>query len=296
MLEYFVPEDKDNDDTDFHTKPERNLENLWTRSTTKTLLQAKAEMQQKVWGIKIARRKRNKGEIYKRTFEIFPSYITALYNGCLRRGVFPTRWKRAKLIPLTKPGKENSENITKISPNKSSQHRRESAGESSDKHNHVFPPRFHEQKSIWIYATKEYLRCGDGGEGLRSRKSGSRRSYRVSLEVKGVLDVAWWPSILNGLKACDCPQNLYNVTLSYFSQRSAVLSTNSVRMQREVSKGRPQVSCCGPGFQNIQYDSLLNLKFTRRTKAVAFADDLILVIRGEIISEAENFSNLEMVK
>ena len=38
MLEYFVPEDKDNDDTDFHTKPERNLENLWTRSTTKTLL------------------------------------------------------------------------------------------------------------------------------------------------------------------------------------------------------------------------------------------------------------------
>jgi len=41
---------------------------------------------------------------------------------------------------------------------------------------------------------------------------------------------------------------------------------------------------------------LLNLKFTRRTKAVAFADDLIVVIRGEIVSEAENFSNLEMSK
>jgi hypothetical protein len=41
---------------------------------------------------------------------------------------------------------------------------------------------------------------------------------------------------------------------------------------------------------------LLNLKFTRRTKAVAFADDLILVIRGETVSEAENFSNLEMSK
>jgi len=39
-------------------------------------------------------------EIYKSTFEIFPSYITAMYNGCLRRGVFPTRWKRAKLIPI----------------------------------------------------------------------------------------------------------------------------------------------------------------------------------------------------
>jgi hypothetical protein len=52
------------------------------------------------------------GEIYKSTFETFPSYITALYNGCLRRGVFPTRWKRAKLIPITKPGQENSEDVS----------------------------------------------------------------------------------------------------------------------------------------------------------------------------------------
>jgi len=41
---------------------------------------------------------------------------------------------------------------------------------------------------------------------------------------------------------------------------------------------------------------LLNLKFTRRTKAVAFADDLILAIRGETVSEVENISNLELSK
>jgi hypothetical protein len=67
-------------------------------------------------------------------------------------------------------------------------------------------------------------------------------------------------------------------------------------MKREVSKGCPQGSCCSPGFWNIQYISLLNLKFTRRRKAVAFADDLILVIRGETVREAENFLNLEMSK
>jgi hypothetical protein len=119
----------------------------------------------------------------------------------------------------------------------------------------------------------------------------------VSLDnVKGAFDAAWCPSILNGLKACDYPQNLYNLTKSYFSQRSAVLSTNSVRMLREISKGCRRGSCCGPGFWNIQYNSLLNLKFTRRTEAVAFGDDLMLVIRGETVSEAENFSNLEMSK
>jgi hypothetical protein len=44
-------------------------------------------------------------EIYKSSSEIFPNYITAMYNKCLRRGVFPERWKRAKVILITKPGK-----------------------------------------------------------------------------------------------------------------------------------------------------------------------------------------------
>jgi hypothetical protein len=34
----------------------------------------------------------------------------------LRRGVFPERWKRAKLISITKPGKENSEDVSKFYP------------------------------------------------------------------------------------------------------------------------------------------------------------------------------------
>jgi hypothetical protein len=49
-------------------------------------------------------------------FEIFPNYITAMYNACLRRGIFPEKWKRVKLIPITKPGKENSEDISKFRP------------------------------------------------------------------------------------------------------------------------------------------------------------------------------------
>jgi hypothetical protein len=28
----------------------------------------------------------------------------------------------------------------------------------------------------------------------------------VSLDVRGAFDAVWWPSILNGLKACGCPK------------------------------------------------------------------------------------------
>jgi hypothetical protein len=56
------------------------------------------------------------GEIYKHTFNIFPKSITAMYNECLRQGVFPKRWKIAKTIPISKPGKEKSEEVSKYSP------------------------------------------------------------------------------------------------------------------------------------------------------------------------------------
>jgi len=56
------------------------------------------------------------GEIYKSAFQIFPRYITATYNGCLKRGVFPVRWKRIMLLPITKPGKENCDDVTKFRP------------------------------------------------------------------------------------------------------------------------------------------------------------------------------------
>jgi hypothetical protein len=67
-------------------------------------------------------------------------------------------------------------------------------------------------------------------------------------------------------------------------------------LERDISKGCPQGSCCGPGFWNIQYNSLLNLNFKGRTKAMAFADDLILAIRSESVRAAENYSNGELSK
>jgi hypothetical protein len=55
-------------------------------------------------------------------------------------------------------------------------------------------------------------------------------------------------------------------------------------------------SFCEPGHWNILYNSLLNIQFTKSPKALAFAVDLILAVRNEIIRAAENISNIEMSK
>ena len=108
MLEYFTLEGKENNDTDYHkqarTQSQEPVDTADDKDfTIEEIRNAVVNMENK----KAPGEDRITGEIYKSTFEIFPSYITALYNGCLKRGVFPSRWKRAKLIPITKPEKEN---------------------------------------------------------------------------------------------------------------------------------------------------------------------------------------------
>jgi hypothetical protein len=118
----------------------------------------------------------------------------------------------------------------------------------------------------------------------------------VSLDIQTAFDAAWWPNTLKSPQDCGCPRNLYYLIKSYLNQRSAILSTNSIKMERDISRGCPQGSCCGPGQWNIQKNSLLNLNLAKQTKAIAFADDLILVTRGKTVVEAENFTNTELSK
>jgi hypothetical protein len=58
----------------------------------------------------------------------------------------------------------------------------------------------------------------------------------VSLYLKGAFDAAWWLGILKNLRDCGWPKNLYELTKS---QRTATSSTNSVQLERGISKGCP---------------------------------------------------------
>ena len=134
-------------------------------------------------------------------------------------------------------------------------------------------------------AVKEYIE-----EGIKQ----GYITILISLDVRGAFDAAWWPSVLHALKELNCPKNLYNLASSYFSERTVSLCTNNIRIERQVSKCCPQGSCCDPGFWNIKFNSLLNLKFGKRTKAIAFADELLIAVRAESVIEAKNFANTEI--
>jgi hypothetical protein len=118
----------------------------------------------------------------------------------------------------------------------------------------------------------------------------------ASLDVKGAFDSTWWPAILKGLREAKRPQVLYQITQDYFRERRAVISINSSKMENNITKGCPQRSCCGPGFWNIHYNTIFILRYTNYMKTVAFAEDLVIMIKAESVRDAENIANVELSK
>ena len=76
----------------------------------------------------------------------------------------------------------------------------------------------------------------------------------------------------------------------------AILHSKIYRIERNVTKGCPQGSCCGPGFWNVLYNDLLNMKYSSHTTLITFADDLIILTYGKTISEAEAHANSDLAK
>jgi hypothetical protein len=115
-------------------------------------------------------------------------------------------------MPVTKPGKENCEDVTKFRPISLLN----TGGKVLEKVlisriNHVFSHDvmnrnqygFMPQRSTIdaTMAVKEFV-----AESLVAGEV----MVLVSLYVKGTFDAAWWPNVLNCLRACGCHKNLYN--------------------------------------------------------------------------------------
>ena len=243
MLEHFTPEDKEEEDNDYHKLARLRArepvdtaydKGFMVEETRRVITSMDNKKAQGIDGIT--------GEVFKSVFEILPKYITALYNGCLDRGIFPKRWKIAKMIPIVKPGKESSDKPSKFRPisllNIGGKVLEKLLINRINYHIYAHPVMsgnqygFMPQKSSIdaAMAVKEFV---------ESALVAGDIVVLISLDVVGAFNAAFWPSILNGLKDYSCPKNLYNLSESYFSDRSAIISSNNIVLHKTVTKGAP---------------------------------------------------------
>jgi len=73
----------------------------------------------------------------------------------------------------------------------------------------------------------------------------------ASLDVKGAFDSAWWPALFKGLRDARCPRNLYHLAQDYLKERRAVITINSISMEKNSTKGCPQAADQDFGTYNI---------------------------------------------
>ena len=300
MIKKFAPDDKQEDDTEKHRK---------IRVCTHTPPDTDDDEEftiQKVTNVVMGMGKKKApgedgmpNEVWKSVAAILPKYLTAIYNGCLKEGVFPKRWKKSKIIPIVKPGKKRSDKVNNFRPISLLN----SGGKVLEKvmisriNHHVYSREYLRDNQYGFrpqistvdvaMATKDFVKESlEAGEVI----------VLVSLDVQGAFDAAWWPGLLREMKDCKCPRNLYKLAMSYFTRRTAALTTNSLRLEKEVTRCFPQGACCGPGFSNLQFNSLMEINFMERTKVVAYADDLLVATKGDSVRAVENYANVELGK
>ena len=119
---------------------------------------------------------------------------------------------------------------------------------------------------------------------FRNIVQSSEENYALGIffDTSGAFDNVLWPMILDGLRERNCPNNVYNLISSYFSETTVSLSWGGGEtVTKTTSRGCPQGSVLAPSCWNIVFDNLIRkLEGKIGKNVVVYADDLTVVIEG----------------
>ncbi|KAL0852638.1 hypothetical protein ABMA27_016898 [Loxostege sticticalis] len=225
-----------------------------------------------------------------------PDAFLALLNKCLSIGHFPSIWKRATVVVLRKPGKDDYTNPKAYRP----------IG--------LLPVLGKVLEKMTVARMKWHLipRFSTRQYGFMPQKSTEDALYNlvhriqgkielkklvtlVSLDIEGAFDSAWWPAIRIRLAEERCPVNVRRLLDSYLEHRSVKLRYAGEEVGRGTNKGCVQGSIGGPILWNLLLDPLLQELEKRGHYVQAFADDVIMVFDGETALEIETEANAALL-
>lgn len=225
-------------------------------------------------------------EVVKAACRVGESEMRDAFNRLLYRGEFPSSWKVAKLVLIPKPQKPSPvprgpsfrpicllsttgklyeqllhtrllDELHRVSGISAQQYGFLSGRSTVDAINHVM------------------RLVDDAAQGTRSRR---KIPAVVLFDVRNAFNSVSWAAILQRLRHLRVAPYLQAAVRAYLSERALIVELPSGEERVQLTAGVPQGSVLGPLLWIILYDPVLRLPLPEDVEAIAFADDLALVI------------------
>lgn len=223
-------------------------------------------------------------EMLRRIWMAIPEWMKSMYDMCLNSGCFPNEWKIARVIVLLK-----SLDRVRSDP-------------GSYRPICLLPVlgKVLERMMVKRMERKVCDRMCDAQHGFVSGRSTesawncviewvneSECKYvlGVFVDFRGAFDNLEWKCVLEKLREVGCEE--MDLWRSYFSERKVCMIGARESVWKEVKRGCPQGSICGPFIWNLMMDDLLWQLKRSGCKVSAYADDILLVIEGRNRVELE---------
>lgn len=219
-------------------------------------------------------------------------YIREVADTILTGGGFPVEWKRARVALIPKPGKPTGDPSSlrpicllstvgklfeRIITNR--------LVKELEDGNLLSPEQYgFRQGRSTLMAIERIISVA---EDERQKSLKTRGAVLVILlDISNAFNSMPWNVIKDALREKGISPYLRRVIDNYLSER--VITWGSEGREKQMTVGVPQGSVLGPVLWNVAYDGVLSLAgLPPETLAVAYADDLALVIRGKTAVDLE---------
>lgn len=210
--------------------------------------------------------------------------LTLIFNSCFKIGFFPDAFKRAKVIPISKPGKD---------PKLCTSYRPISLLSCLGKiFERVISNRIRDFVSCNNILPDEQFGFRSGHSTIHQvcriknliegNKIARRSTGMILLDVEKAFDCVWHDGLLYKMHLLNFPNYILKLIKSFCSNRSfQVCIGNSLSSPKSIRAGVPQGSVLSPFLYNIY---TADIKKPKNADIALFADDIALISNGKLTS------------